>query len=443
MNRKKHSASNCCLQSVMLVLLLCMSPRVVYPKDGDVNSDNEVNTADVVGIYSYIISGAESGITVGQADLNSDGKVNSADVVALYRHIIIGAPFAPYYVDKMEVLTDGSEGLHLAKNSVKSRKAINFKADIDSWGESSELIIGHGSAGDYYSSWVEITGTSVHAHSYLNSESIYSYEHGLNITDGVEVCISKEMNGTRAVLSIESNGYKFEESIYWLGDNGTTGGIYANVRKAILKNCTMYWSSRTLRSDVWLFGDSYFSLDSYSRWTKYLIEDGHDDWLYNAFPGAKSVSIIQDFKNLLDIARPKYAVWCMGMNDKDNKGSDRKAANPNTNWQKATEEFLSLCQEKGIIPILSTIPTVIGGMQASDFRYHGAKNAWVRNSGFRYVDFATAVGADDDTGYWYGQGTDEDYLEGNANSKVRVHPTIAGAKALYGQFIKDCADIIE
>lgn len=443
MYRKEKVAGISCLRSLLFAGLLCLGVVEVCSKDGDVNSDGEVNSADVVGIYSNIIDGEESGIPFGKADLNGDGEVNSADVVALYSHIITGAPFAPYFVCTAEVMTDGDNGLHIAKNSVKSNKAIDFKADIGSFNENGSIVIGHGSAGDYYGSWVEITGTSVLVYNYTSSESVTSYEHGMKLADGIAVRINKEMNATRAVITIESGGNSFEKNIYWFGDNGTTGGIYAKVKGALLRNCTMFWSSRTLQSDVWLFGNSYFSLDSPARWTTYLIEGGHGDWLYDAFPGAKSASIIEDFRNLLGVRKPKYAVWCMGMNDKDNAGTDRKAESPNASWLKATEEFLSLCQDNGVIPVLATIPTVVGGKQAWAFRYHGAKNAWVKSSGCRYIDFATAVGADDDTGCWYGQGTDGDYLEGSADSATRVHPTVDGAKALYSQFMKDCADIVE
>lgn len=55
---------------------------------GDVNRDHSVNTADVVAIYSYIISGKESKIDPEDADVDQNGQVNSADVVAVYNIII-------------------------------------------------------------------------------------------------------------------------------------------------------------------------------------------------------------------------------------------------------------------------------------------------------------------------------------------------------------------
>jgi hypothetical protein len=53
----------------------------------DVNSDGNVNSADVVAIYNYIANADSSGLTEDAADANSDGEVNSADVVAIYNYI--------------------------------------------------------------------------------------------------------------------------------------------------------------------------------------------------------------------------------------------------------------------------------------------------------------------------------------------------------------------
>lgn len=197
-----------------------------------------------------------------------------------------------------------------------------------------------------------------------------------------------------------------------------------------------------------MFGDSYFALDNPARWTYWLPQDKQNLILFNAFSGAKSKAIIEDFENLLQVAKPEMAVWCLGMNDKDNSTS-KYSTTPNPSWLNATEKFLALCRQHGITPVLTTIPTVIGGnlstnTPAGAFRYHGAKNKWVKESGCRYIDFAAAVGANDTTGYWHGEGTDEHMLEGtDDNHHMRVHPTAAGAKALYRQAIKDCVELID
>ena len=54
----------------------------------DVDGNGDVNTADVVAVYGFIIQGEESGFTAKAADVNGDGDVNSADVVAIYTAIV-------------------------------------------------------------------------------------------------------------------------------------------------------------------------------------------------------------------------------------------------------------------------------------------------------------------------------------------------------------------
>ena len=56
-----------------------------------VDLDGNVNTTDVVAVYSYIIDGDASGILKVNADVDGDGNVNSADVVAIYDIIVNGA----------------------------------------------------------------------------------------------------------------------------------------------------------------------------------------------------------------------------------------------------------------------------------------------------------------------------------------------------------------
>ena len=59
-------------------------------KKGDVTGEGDVNSADVVAIYRYIIEGESSGFAKSKADVDGNGDVNSADVVAVYKIIING-----------------------------------------------------------------------------------------------------------------------------------------------------------------------------------------------------------------------------------------------------------------------------------------------------------------------------------------------------------------
>ena len=74
-------------------LSLQIHKDAIYSR-ADVNHDKDVNTTDVVAIYSYITNGYDSGFARGRADVNRDKDVNTTDVVGVYDVIINGEP--PY-----------------------------------------------------------------------------------------------------------------------------------------------------------------------------------------------------------------------------------------------------------------------------------------------------------------------------------------------------------
>ena len=63
----------------------------------DVDGNGNVNSADVVAVYNYILIGEESGITADKADVDGNGDVNSADVVAIYNSII-GSASSKFFI---------------------------------------------------------------------------------------------------------------------------------------------------------------------------------------------------------------------------------------------------------------------------------------------------------------------------------------------------------
>ena len=119
------------------------------------------------------------------------------------------------------------------------------------------------------------------------------------------------------------------------------------------------------------------------------------------------------------MGKPKYIVWCLGMND----GSDSKSA-PSSAWVTGRDTVINVCKRYGATPIFATIPTVPG-------INHEQKNTWVRSSGYRYIDFAKAVGADENGDWYSGMLSDDE-----------VHPTAQGARALYGRVLTDFPEIM-
>lgn len=111
----------------------------------------------------------------------------------------------------------------------------------------------------------------------------------------------------------------------------------------------------------------------------------------------------------------------MGMND----GSDTDANTPSSVWATRRDEMLSICETMGITPILATIPNVPSVLNTG-------KNAWVKTSGYRYIDFAAAVGAESASSTWYN----------GMLSADNIHPSESGARALFARALVDFPEIM-
>ena len=326
----------------------------------------------------------------------------------------------PLLTASAETLSDGSY-LYLDENHVMHNKTLKLTFDANQLADGAVIKLGHGETA-YGGSTVELTNKTVGAYNYLigKNQTLIATEHGLDISGTVEVTVRTSFR--TASVSIKANGETFiSKNFEWFGRNGK---IYAKSEGAALENLSVEWGSSEYRKDIWLMGDSYFSTVNEARWPYYLLEDGYTDYFMMGFPGRDSVSALADFKKALEFGTPKYAVWCMGMNDRDSETA------VNANWLSCYNEFISICNEKGITPILATIPNT-PATSDDPGRIHTFKNDIIRKSGYRYIDFATAVDANE-----VGSGWTEGMLSADT-----VHPSAEGAKALYAQVLKDFPEI--
>lgn len=321
----------------------------------------------------------------------------------------------------------GGDLIILEKNSVKGEESFSFTADINTF---TGIRFGRGTPNEklYGSSWIDIDNTNIIIHTYYSSTQLYenTYPHGLTITNNIQILLHNPYEGDSTIVLV-SNGKMFEQKFTW---NGYNGHLFVESFGSILNNVVYSWTCKKLNSDIWLFGDSYFSLTSESRWTSYLIKNGFKNLLFNAYAGEGVTQALADLQTLIQHQTPKYIVWCMGMNNKDTETS------VNADWNSTFNTLKDLCKANSIELILSTIPTVKGGYVEDtneyNLRIHKFKNAIVRSSNLRYIDFDKAVGANEDTGEWYG---DMLYTDG-------VHPAIAGARALFMQAIADFPELM-
>lgn len=307
---------------------------------------------------------------------------------------------------KSETLSDGQSILFDEKIGIRKNVTSMFYADITSF---SKIYIGYTptnvNGGVKY-----IAIDNVNLYVYGNTGRIdETYPHELSFGENISVILDCNDN-TKCKVTILTNGLIYQKEVNLIPYPLTA--LYCLSEGSMLKNIKLSWCCKDILKDIWVFGDSYVDLYNV-RWMWYLIQNGYgNNILLSGVAGSTSSDAIISFKNLLKYGKPKYAVWCMGMND----FNDTNINTPNTAWKTAYDEFLSLCKLNNIMPILATIPNV-------PQRTHIAKNKIVKESGYRYIDFAHAVGADAQGATWYN----------SLLSSDNVHPSVQGARVLYGE----------
>lgn len=303
---------------------------------------------------------------------------------------------------------------------VKNNKSLAFFANVNNFGS---VIIGHGKT-SYGGGYVVVDGTNVSVYQYTTGASLTKQvEHGLNISGFISIVVDVEV---KAKITLTSVGGSFVlDDVSWTGSNGA---VFAECVVGTLTGCKMNWTSTMLNSDVWVFGDSYLGLTSQERYPYYILQMGYDKWLACGYPGSGTTAQLNSFVNLMTIGKPKYAVWTLGMNNPDSDSAI------NSTYLTDTNQFISICAENNVVPILATIPTTpgttAGDSDVTSVRNNEFKNDYVRSCGCRYIDLAVAVGAQPD-GSWYDR-----MISGD-----KIHPSAYGAKAMAARFVLDVPEI--
>lgn len=317
------------------------------------------------------------------------------------------------YVTVTGDLSDG-DALTIPVTNIKKNKNLSFACKVTSF---SKLYLGK-HAQSYENSWIEINSEKIIVNNYSDVLSTREYTHGLTIAEYLYVSIVPADSTTQNVkIVMNTNGSIYTtEAVTMYMDGGSN--YTAESSGSVLTDCVLTFSSGDLRKALWIFGDSYVSMGTSVRWPYYLVNDGYmDNVLLNGYPGENPTNAITALENMIAMGRPKTALWAQGMNG----GSDTTSIDPT--YMTKLKRFLDICSIYDIEPVLATIPTV-------PTRYHELRNAYIRSSGYRYVDFAKAVGANS-SGEWY---------EGMLSSDG-VHPTALGAETLYQQLLLELPEV--
>ena len=197
------------------------------------------------------------------------------------------------------------------------------------------------------------------------------------------------VNGKVNVTMATSDGvYKSDFSFY-----GGNGEIFVSAENATLENVSFAWNVEEYSENTWILTEES------NAWVKKLLLTGCVDALNLSSVGADSSAVLEGFKVALTHHVPVYAVWSFPTES----GSDYDAN---------LAEFLEICEEKEIIPVLTT---EIGEANA-------AKNAAVIASGKKYIDLASLE-------------NNEGMTEGGEYSEY-------GVVALYVKVISDFPEIV-
>ena len=190
------------------------------------------------------------------------------------------------------------------------------------------------------------------------------------------------------MISLTSGGVSYETDLAWNQTGAAVTEYQISTTGTVCTGAVIASTYSAARRRIWYFGDSYIALGTNTRIPYYAYEyECGGNICFSGASGGTSGSAVIAFRTLLAHGTPEFAVMSTGMND----GSD--GTDPASGWMSAVQNFISLCEAEEITPVLCTVPTV-------PTVNNEKKNLWVRNSGYRYIDYASAVGAES-SGAWY------------------------------------------
>ncbi len=391
--------------------------------DGMNDAEEKLVVSTVLGYPS--ITKESTAISGGTLDyLYSPGELEADEALASFKNTL------KFEGDVLELT-----GL---SNTLNFNKTLTLKAKLSApLGEGEAIYLSHGFE-ENGASVLKITSDkievySVDANGYAEKDRdteeavncVYSVVHELSVYDYINVVIDNSQNG-KALLTLSTPSGMFQsDAVDWLGSNGTVQ-MRAVGEGLELTDVSLKWLGKAYSERVWIYGNP-----ADLGWSELVMADGYSDIMISGSPDMTTEACLEQLMQDLAYGTPQYIVWCCGM-----EKADAAVDSANPEYTAATAQFLKLCVEKGITPILTTAPSC-------PTVSHFAKNEWIKASGSRYIDLAKAVGADrynaelingtDNTSgaAWY-----EDLL-----SEDGIHATEKGTALFYAQVLFDFPEI--
>ena len=339
----------------------------------------------------------------------------------------ITSVFAPV-IDSDDKTTEIGDTLNIANVKLKDGKVVVFTAKINgSLDEDGELIrIGHGYGGGY-SGWLEITPTKIldyraGAH---GDPAVRSNTHGITIKNFITIIWQQDERLGKRVTVVTDGGSYYGSWSSQPCNNWIAVSVEGGVE---LTDAKGHYTGLDYDAPIWAFGASYFSLNDPARWPSYLYSDRYDEnVLVIGVGGLGSVGGIEQLKDALQHGTPKAIVWGYGIND----GADPEGG-INAKTYAGHIEFLSICQEKGIIPVFFSTPCLPANKESGKIPNHEGKMEYVldrlgefANYDYRVASLPHAVNAYENGATWY-----PGMMSGDT-----VHPTALGARNMFMELV--------
>lgn len=315
----------------------------------------------------------------------------------------------PKLHDKVIGSVNSETGIRMDTCCCQNRTVV-FRGNITNF---LDIVIGLGHNGNR-EIFYKIDNESVKLYTSALGNPVVEVEHGLAISG--YICVTINANDLTAKITLTTmSGVFTYETISWIKNSAEV--FVETDSGSMLTDCELIFSPNDIRKSIWLFGDSYMSYAN-NRVLYWLKNLGATNFCINALPGEASDRAMTDLMYMLEYSTPSKIIWNMGMNDGDQNSA------VNANWETCFNLLKAICGEKGIELILYTVPSV----PTVNNEY---KNAVIRDSGYRYIDGASAVGASA-SGVWY---------DGMLSSDG-VHPNKTGAIAIAQEMILTVPELL-
>lgn len=363
-------------------------------------------------IGGYPVNIPDSSISFSKLDSSLQNKINSVGGPSTFGHLSVSGTLNA----GENVRTDYA---YLDKDSLLSVLIRGIITTV-------QVGVGKTASGfTYFAHWLEIDQTNVKLYWYNNSTNVLiaTYAHGLTLTENTTIIVDSTIaNNTKSTtLKIFNDlGGQFTQS---LPEWGVGRGFVVNIDSGAL-DVSVALMPRQISKKIWLFGDSYISFTSNQRWPYYFAQLGMLNYFSNNQPGQQPDTAYNTLLVMLSLGHvPTYLVWTLGMNGATTETQSGGEYVINSAQKAVIDNVVATCKENGITPVFATIPTV-------PTRQKTGFNKYIRSLGYRYIDFANAVGADS-SGNW-----NEGLLSNDG-----VHPTAAGARVLASRVFIDFPEL--